>query len=202
MTKVRDIIRTASCNKCHDQLAFHGGFRRSMDLCILCHTQQTPEATTLNTTDMKVMIHKLHYGADLPSVKAGTKYMIGTHDYSDIVLPSPAMACKVCHEEKTVTGAVQADKWKTGPNREACGSCHDNVKFESGENHAGIPQSTDNLCKTCHQPQGELDFDISIAGAHTVPLESSLLAGVVFDITAAADVAPGKNPVVTFTLKD
>ena len=203
VTKVRDIIRTASCNKCHDQLAFHGGSRRSMELCILCHQPQTPDPVTLNTTDMKVMIHKIHYGADLPSVKAGGKYIIGTtHDYSDVVFPSPAMAFKVCHEAKAVTGATQDEKWKTGPNREACGSCHDTVNFETGENHAGIPQFTDNQCKTCHQPQGELDFDISIAGAHTIPVESTLLAGLVFDITGASDVGAGKKPVVSFTVKD
>ena len=28
----RDVMRTASCNKCHDQLAFHGGSRRGVEL--------------------------------------------------------------------------------------------------------------------------------------------------------------------------
>ena len=202
VTKVRDIVRTATCNKCHDQLAFHGGSRRSMELCILCHQPQTPDSTTLNPTDMKVMVHKIHYGALLPSVIAGKPYKISSRDYSTVAFPSPAMACKVCHEPKAVAGATQDTKWKTGPNRAACGSCHDNVNFDTGENHAGIPQFSDNLCNTCHQPQGELDFDISIAGAHTIPVESSLLAGVVFDITDAANVSAGKNPTVTFTVKD
>ena len=187
VAKVRDIIRSASCNKCHYQLAFHRASRRSMELCILCHQPQTPDSTTPNTTDMPVMIHKIHYGANLPSVKVGKPYKLSSRDYSTVGFPAPAMACKVCHEPKSVAGATQDTKWNSGPNRAACGSCHENTNFQTGENHAGIPQATDIQCKTCHQPQGELDFDISIAGAHMIPVEASLLAGVVFDITGATD---------------
>jgi OmcA/MtrC family decaheme c-type cytochrome len=75
-TNTRDVIRTATCNKCHDQLAFHGGSRRSLDLCIMCHTPQTTDPDTGNTLDMKVFVHKLHMGSGLPSVKAGTPYQI------------------------------------------------------------------------------------------------------------------------------
>src|SRR3954453_17940961 len=56
----RDVVRTATCNKCHDQLAFHGGSRRSMELCVMCHTPQTVDPDTGNTLDMKVFVHKLH----------------------------------------------------------------------------------------------------------------------------------------------
>ena len=37
---VRDVIRTQSCNRCHDQLSFHGGSRRGIAMCVLCHTPQ------------------------------------------------------------------------------------------------------------------------------------------------------------------
>lgn len=200
--KVRDIVRTASCNKCHDQLAMHGGSRRTVENCILCHTPQTPDSRSDNTTDMKVMIHKIHMGANLPSVEAGTPYMVGGHDYSSIHYPSPMVACESCHEPKSVSGAAQADIWYTSPTREACGSCHDNVNFATGENHAGQPQVSDNQCKNCHPPKGEYDFDISIQGAHMIPERSSLLRGVIVKIESVGDVAPGKNPVVSFTLKD
>ena len=65
------MIRTETCNKCHDQLAFHGGSRSGMELCIMCHTPQTVDPDTGNTLDMKVFVHKLHMGEELPSVKAG-----------------------------------------------------------------------------------------------------------------------------------
>ncbi len=43
VTKVRDVIQTASCNKCHtfDKVGLHGGSRQTMELCVLCHTPQT-----------------------------------------------------------------------------------------------------------------------------------------------------------------
>ena len=30
--------KTTTCNKCHDPLSAHGGARRSVELCVLCHT--------------------------------------------------------------------------------------------------------------------------------------------------------------------
>ena len=79
-TNTRDVIRTATCNKCHDSLAFHGGSRDGMDLCIMCHTPQTIDPDTGNTVDMKVMTHKIHMGSELPSVKAGKPYQIIGND--------------------------------------------------------------------------------------------------------------------------
>ena len=37
----RDVVRTASCNKCHDPLSAHGGARNAVELCVMCHTPQT-----------------------------------------------------------------------------------------------------------------------------------------------------------------
>src|SRR5689334_2300271 len=38
---VRDVIRTPSCSRCHDQLSAHGGSRRGIEMCVRCHTPQT-----------------------------------------------------------------------------------------------------------------------------------------------------------------
>jgi hypothetical protein len=72
----RDVVRTATCNKCHDQMAFHGGSRRSMEICTMCHTPQTVDPDTGNTVDMVTMTHKIHMGEELPSVQAGKPYQI------------------------------------------------------------------------------------------------------------------------------
>lgn len=202
VTKVRDVVRTSSCNKCHDQLAFHGGNRRSVEVCNICHTPQTTDPATGNTVDMKVMVHKIHMGRSLPSVVAKGKYGIGTADYSTVANPSPVMACGVCHEPQKVSGATQADNWFTKPTRETCGSCHDDVVFATGVKHPAGPQANDNACATCHTPKGETDFDASIQGAHMVPAQSTLLAGLNFTIEEIKDASPGKKPVVTFTVKD
>ncbi|MCW5981023.1 MAG: OmcA/MtrC family decaheme c-type cytochrome [Bryobacteraceae bacterium] len=212
VTVVRDVINTASCNKCHDRLQLHGETgRTTMEGCSLCHNPMTVDPDTGNTVDMKVMIHKIHRGRFLPSVVAGGEYVIignrqSVHDFSGVTF-SPldpegdtTRQCQVCH--RSDVGATQHDAWLTNPSREACGSCHDNVNFATGENHANLPQPTDNLCSTCHIPEGELEFDISIKGAHTTSRFSRQLPGVVFDITNIQDGAAGKAPTVTFTLKD
>jgi OmcA/MtrC family decaheme c-type cytochrome len=213
VTVTRDVVKTQSCNKCHDQLAFHGGSRRGVELCVMCHTPQTIDSGSGNTLDMKVFIHKLHNGSHLPSVRAGGRYFIvgfnaGVSDWSTVEYPANGggssfpgvLKCQSCHEQ--TTGAAQADAWFSNPSRAACGSCHDNVNFTSGLNHLDLPQIDDKQCANCHISKGELEFDASIMGAHTVPIESAQLAGLVVDITKVDNGTAGKKPTVTFTLKD
>ena len=92
------------------------------------------------------------------------------HDYSHIGFPSDAR--ELHRLPRAGKGAAQANAWLK-PNRAACGACHDNVNFATGENHVDLPQVSDNQCATCHTPQGELEFDASIKGAHTIPTESA-----------------------------
>ncbi len=98
--------------------------------------------------------------------------------------------------------AVTENQHLLNPSMRACGSCHDNVNFATGENHAGLPQVSDNQCDRCHTPQGELDFDISIKGAHQVERFSKELPGTVFEIFSVANSSPGQNPTVTFGIKN
>lgn len=202
----RDVIQSATCNKCHGQLAFHGGSRRSLELCVLCHTPQTTDPDTGNSVDMKVMAHKIHMGENLPSVQTGTPYQIigfsqSVNDYSDVAFPPIGAAgnCYACHGQDK---AAQGDAWLKNPSRAVCGACHDNVNFATGENHVDLPQVSDNQCANCHIPEGELEFDASIKGAHTIPQLSRDLGGVVFDIQKVDNGTPGQKPTVTFDVKD
>ena len=200
----RDVIRTESCNKCHDHLAFHGGSRRGIELCVLCHTPQTTDPDTGNTVNFPVMVHRIHMGSSLPSVKAGTPYQIigfnqSVSDWSTVVFPSDVRRCEACHEQ--TTGAKQPTAFMK-PNRAACGACHDNVNFATGENHVNLPQVSDNQCSTCHIPQGELEFDASILGAHTMPTQSTTFPGMNIEILKVDNGTAGSKPTITFTLKD
>jgi OmcA/MtrC family decaheme c-type cytochrome len=199
VTATRDIVRTATCDKCHDQLAFHGGSRRSVGLCIICHQPQTGDANG-NTADFPVMIHKIHMGSQLPSVIAGTPYKLGSTDWSTVVLPSDPRRCTFCHE--STTGATQANNWYTNPNRAACGACHDDVNFATGLNHVNLPEPDDSQCATCHIKQGELPFDASIVGAHTVPASAPSVPGINFTLVKVDNGTAGQKPTVTFTVKD
>jgi OmcA/MtrC family decaheme c-type cytochrome len=190
-----------SCNRCHDPLSAHGGARRDVRLCVLCHQPQTTDPDTGNTVDFKVMLHKIHRGENLPSVKAGTPYqIIGFNqtvvDFSTVVFPQDIRNCATCHEPT----AAEASIWYTRPSRAACASCHDDVNWTTGENHPAGPQADDKACAGCHAPQGEREFDASIRGAHTVPYRSTQLKGLKAEIIAVDQAGPGKKPVVTFKL--
>ena len=199
---IRKIVTTATCNKCHSQIAFHGGSRRSMDICVLCHVPPFINPQTGNSIDMKVMFHKIHMGENLPSVLAGTPYQIngshGNNDYSDIAFPANPNTCQACH----TPDAPQATAFTSTPTAAACGSCHDNVNFATGVNHLGGPQFNDDQCANCHIPKGEVDFDASILGAHVNPNQSSLLPGIVGTILSVTNTSPGQTPVVAFQVKD
>jgi OmcA/MtrC family decaheme c-type cytochrome len=208
ITRTHDVIKTTSCNACHDQLSAHGGSRRGIELCVLCHTPQTSDPNTGATMDAKVLFHKIHMGENLPSVQAGTPYIpainqFGKFDFSKVAYPADPgdpRRCETCHSQ--TTGAAHATAYLTNPTRVACGSCHDDVNFANGDNHPGGPQLDDTLCATCHIPQGEIDFDASIIGAHVAPTSSSLLSGLVVNITNIANGTAGSKPVVSFTVQD
>ena len=225
VTVVRDIVPQEACNRCHGQLSAHGTTgRRSVAGCITCHTPQTVDAGTGNTADMGVMIHKIHMGRDLPSVKAGTPYKWEANqnrivDFSDIGFPpgpSPNVgtrACETCHynsSQAPPAGLEQRRNHVTNPSRAACGSCHDNVNFATGANHASIIQLNDNSCSRCHIPEGELELDLSIKGAHTILRANGgpggwftqQLEGVRFTIDRVTNTQPGQRPTVQFTVKN
>ncbi|MDH3514321.1 MAG: OmcA/MtrC family decaheme c-type cytochrome, partial [Gammaproteobacteria bacterium] len=133
----REIVKTATCNECHNVLRIHGS-RIETRLCVTCHNPGTWSAGTPNqTADFKVMIHKIHRGEFLPSVEAGTPYEIGGHDYSTVIFPFSAVAlgdtrsCTKCHDGTTGASnqTAQGDNWKTQFSKQACGSCHDDVYF-------------------------------------------------------------------------
>jgi OmcA/MtrC family decaheme c-type cytochrome len=219
VTVTRDVIRTASCNTCHDQLAFHGGYAHGMEMCVLCHQPQNADPTTGNTLDLKVFAHKIHMGSSLPSV-VGTAttpgvpyqivgYMNSVNDFSTVVDPAQAQRCEVCHDQKS--GAAQATAYMTQPSRAACGACHDNLNFATGANHPGGFQPDDSECHNCHVPQGELPFDASIKGAHVVATDTAatypqnpdtLLAGLNLAIISVTHTSAGQTPTVNFTVKD
>ncbi|HPP00316.1 MAG: OmcA/MtrC family decaheme c-type cytochrome [Candidatus Omnitrophica bacterium] len=198
---LRKVVTTEACNACHAGLALHGGGRREVGYCILCHSPQSTDPDTGNTVDMTVMIHKIHMGEDLPSVQAGKPYQIvgnrqSLHDYSKVVFPMDHRNCTSCHD------GPQGSVYKTAPSIRACGSCHDDVNFQTGEGHGpgNFPQQDDSMCTACHTAEGP-EFGISVAGAHTVPAKSQKLRGLIAEILEVTDALPGQAPKVTFSLK-
>jgi OmcA/MtrC family decaheme c-type cytochrome len=204
----RDLLETASCNKCHDPMRAHRGTAREVGYCALCHTSQLTDPETGESLDFKYFVHKLHRGKLLPSVKAGRPYFtVGAAqrvaDFSTIASPQMVVTetipkeyrnCLACHANPKVTN------WKTLPSSIGCVSCHDDVDLKTGKKHGPGPSPEGN-CVNCHQPEGA-EFGPSIMGAHTFPGNSAQLPGTVFDILKIEGGKPGSNLVVTFSIRN
>lgn len=86
----RAVVSNANCNQCHVKVQAHGGNRNRVENCLLCHTAgaedrnvaEVENGTPDVTIDFSVMIHKIHAGANLPSVVGLTTKADGTRDYS------------------------------------------------------------------------------------------------------------------------
>lgn len=144
----RDIIQTATCNDCHGttsdtKLSFHGGGRTEVEYCVTCHN---PGRNA--DTGMTRMTHKIHYGSEL----IPGDYRGGAYDH--VGFTKDIDNCTTCHNGN----GADVDNWKTQPDRNSCGSCHDTVNFDTGEGHgSGGQQPTNRFCRNCHPPEGELD---------------------------------------------
>ena len=190
-----DAIATATCNNCHDPLALHGGSRQEVKLCVLCHNAtQSTDPDTGNTVEMRSMVHKIHNGPALANGYTIIGFNNAVHDYSHVTYPQDVRNCTTCHVASSPEGHI----WYTNPSRTACGSCHDSIDWETGENHVAGPMADDLACKFCHQPQGESEFDASIKGAHTIPTKSEQLKGLKLEILNVTNTDPGSSPTITF----
>ena len=201
----RDIAATENCNRCHDPLAIHGGNRREIEYCVTCHNPGSTDANSGNTVDMKVMVHKIHRGRNLPSVQAGGEYAIygfrdSKHDYSDLGYPQDIRNCVNCHVGTATVGdredlvvTSQGDNWAEVPSRAACGSCHEDVVFEE---HKG-GQTDDSQCAQCHGP-GEV---AGVANSHRILAREArdLFLAEILDVSNSM---PGETPVVSFRVSN
>jgi OmcA/MtrC family decaheme c-type cytochrome len=183
VTNMREIVKTANCNECHDKLTAHGS-RFDTRLCVTCHNPGSwlVDDDGDKTVDFKVMIHKIHRGENLPSVEAGGSYHIGSHDFSDVVFPQDIRNCTKCHDGDD-PDTPQGNNWQL-PNMAACGSCHDDISFdidgsgcfpdpevatctpEAQQGHRGGIVTDNSMCSTCHA-EGRIAG--SVDESHTIP---------------------------------
>ncbi len=160
VTNTHNIVPTSSCNACHDQLSAHGGSRRGMNMCVLCHTPQNSDPNTGASMDAKVFFHKIHMGASLPSVKAGTPYVpavnsFGSFNYSAVVFPADPgdpRRCETCHTVPTGAaanaGIVQTDARRLPPWRQAVSR---EVQAQTGATQAAfLTNPSRAACGACH----------------------------------------------------
>jgi len=201
----REIVDNDTCNACHDNLSVHGDARFDLQYCAMCHEANSSDAQSGNSIDLKVMIHKIHAGANLPSVQAGGFYGIFGFgntftDYSEIAFTQDLRNCQTCHQESD-EDTPQASNWRATVNREACGACHDNVNFDTGANHGGVA-ATNDQCVSCHGPNSSIDNgNLRPQVVHVDPIAE---AGAKFkyEVLQVVDTAPGQQPTVTIRVVD
>ena len=201
--QLRQEVTDGTCGGCHGtSLATHGGRYTSPSQCILCHTPQSSDPDTGNTVDFKVMIHKIHRGAELPSVVAGGAYQIigykqAVSDFSTVEFPQDIARCTACH------AGAQPDVWGQQPSKAACTSCHDTTSFVSPPPagmvlHGGGAQPDDAPCAVCHPQTGSI---AGILDKHFVGRLAPTAQVPSLTIQSIANTAPGQVPVVTFQVK-
>ncbi len=119
----RNLIKIATCNSCHSELAFHGGNYNQIETCVTCHNADRVS----NTANIfPQMIH--------------SKHLTG--------FPGSLANCQACHTEDETL--AEHENWTRVPTMEACGACHTNIDFKAGQGH---PTQADNSnCVACHNP--------------------------------------------------
>ena len=146
ITQTREIVATSNCNACHGKLGLHGGSRREVALCILCHN---PGLTVNGVSfDFKAMVHRIHMGETLPGNAAavalgGYGFSIGGTSFAEVAFPfisgdsqvtTRPIECTKCHRAgKDVNGkdfGKDADRWKDVAKIENCTTCHDTTTFD------------------------------------------------------------------------
>ncbi len=143
-TPRREVVQMARCNNCHDQLMFHGNGRQNVQYCALCHTPNltapVPGQTGVTQSlQLQAMVHRIHMGAQLPSVVGGGTYAIGNANFNRVRFPQPITNCESCHAPNTY--AVSSTR--------VCTSCHD---APASFAHAQINTTTNGAeaCEACH----------------------------------------------------
>lgn len=210
--ETRLIANNATCNACHDNLGFHGEARFDIEYCVTCHNPSSIDGDSAaepwgGTVDMKQMVHKIHFGANLTNGYYVVGYGGQTHDYSDIVFPQDARNCTTCHQESDAT-VPQASNWRQVQNRDSCGSCHDWIDWDGSEidpnllHPGGFTFLTDTDCVICHG-DGATAFngDLQVAVVHEIP---EVLAQQQFDfeIVNILDTNVGDFPTIEYRVNN
>jgi OmcA/MtrC family decaheme c-type cytochrome len=200
----RELIVNEGCNKCHANLAVHGGNRSDTKNCVTCHTDQLVDPDTGQHLVFKRLVHKIHDGKNLPSVKQGELFQIigfggAVIDFSDVAFPQDVKNCKVCHQ------GADADRYATKAGMTACQACHDRTFFgEASQLPSGWTQhnpslSNSRLCQGCHPQSGGLG--VGVDDVHKLPDDQPTARTFALAITHVSALV-GMPPVITFTMSD
>lgn len=218
--ELKQVVSNQACNRCHaPTVAAHGGQRLGPQLCLTCHTPQLVDsnagtsdgvttAATNNSVDFIVLVHRLHYGADLPGEPYKIASNFGTNGAFtfDKEFINDVRNCTLCHQGE------DAGRHLTSVSAGTCKTCHALVNFDTSaavgtacvaDQRDGAacdhPERGGQACTVCHTPD-------ALRTAHT-PL-SQIAQRYKYEITdvavktTASCPAPCDRPTATVRVLD
>jgi OmcA/MtrC family decaheme c-type cytochrome len=189
------VVANALCTNCHDLLggdvsqnSIHGRNRTGVEHCAGCHNQYHIGTRTGVAVDIAYIGHQIHSGGGIANSPTHLRYDWST----DLVDPTRYMAyfpgdiknCSTCHDADVAPGG---DLVHARPSIQACGSCHNNVNFATGDGHVGGPQADSTACAGCHAPGGNLGADVRHLDAAREFAKAGDLRYVINSATLAGD---------------
>lgn len=196
----REVVTTAACNQCHNPLAIHGGGRRDVKLCGVCHQAE------LGNFNLPFFVHAIHSRQNLNA----------DGDFSEVTYPKPLGDCSACHG-----GAAQGAQAITKPSAIACTGCHKYLKFDGTAaascNPAGAwgtttdcnhiaSQGADSKCALCHDAEkmqadhGAPAVYWSLANTPPNKVDAAAKNPVVKTVINAVSFDANRIPTFTFTV--
>jgi OmcA/MtrC family decaheme c-type cytochrome len=164
----REVVEVARCNSCHQDLAFHGGNRRAVEYCVMCHNPSfvsgdlplEGESESFPSLNFKDLIHQIHASGEYPDAldNCGQCHLDGSAGLplASNALPSQSVV-RTCVEDPGADADdacaeldVQTVVSERPPIAAACLGCH---QSESAAVHAEVNTSAagGESCPTCHQ---------------------------------------------------
>jgi OmcA/MtrC family decaheme c-type cytochrome len=211
------VVTTATCTKCHGepfQMAAHADRYLDTRACVICHSPLGHYGDRMqdDSAYLPLLIHKIHAAIGITRKSTGEPIFedrVRGLGYENVTYPQNIKECVVCHSNPNdlpLGSGDRIDNWKNHPTAEACGSCHVDVDFTTGENHESGARPN-SQCAACHPATG-IGFGMSVTEAHekTPPDEMNVPEfNVNLDITPPANgsyYVAGEEPEVRVTLTD
>ncbi|MFU8833230.1 MAG: OmcA/MtrC family decaheme c-type cytochrome, partial [Wenzhouxiangella sp.] len=207
----REIIVQEDCAACHgsEEFAFHGGARQDVRQCVSCHQPGSFDVGSGNTIDFRVMIHKIHTGANLTQPfeicgRGCEAFGQPPSDFSEVHFPQSTQNCVACHDPAN-PATPQAINVANAPTAATCASCHDGLSFdETGltnerRGHPGLAQPN-STCAACHSDNGLMTN--SIEAHFGFNLAQELSRQFRFNILDVMNTGEGDSPSVLFSITD
>ncbi|MBK8014688.1 MAG: OmcA/MtrC family decaheme c-type cytochrome [Deltaproteobacteria bacterium] len=116
----REVVSNDKCNGCHYDLSAHGGGRKNVAFCVMCHNPDNPgderaprvegASVHIPSVDFRRMIHKIHAGAVLsedyilggfPAATEANPAGSPVNFTEEVHYPRAANDCLACHIDGT-----------------------------------------------------------------------------------------------------